>query len=108
MPASTVVTGINRTYRVSVEGDLILNENVRESFVVEEMSNLNVERKLAIHQEEEREKAGQVCRYAEMAMGEQGSKFPHLEHQDRASAIDTVAQGSNMASEYLPEGEEIQ
>ena len=57
MPASTVVTGINRTYRVSVEGDLILNENVRESFVVEEMSNLNVERKLAIHQEEEREKA---------------------------------------------------
>lgn len=37
-----------------------------------------------------------------------GSKTPHFLHQDGAFATDVATQGSNMDSEFLPEGEETQ
>ena len=46
MLAGAIYRGINRTCRISEEGHLTQAENVRESFLVEVMPNLNVEGKL--------------------------------------------------------------
>lgn len=38
-----------------------------------------------------------------------GRELPHSGHtMDKTSAADTAAQGSNMDSKFLPEGEEMQ
>lgn len=64
MLADAMRRGINGIHWISEERHLIQPENIRESFLVEVMPNLNVEGKLGIHQEAEKGK--RQGRYAEV------------------------------------------
>lgn len=78
MLADAMRRGINGIHWISEERHLIQPENIRESFLVEVMPNLNVEGKLGIHQEAEKGKGRAGMRRWWLGLGRWGwgASFP--------------------------------